>query len=376
MAAIEFFFNFENQASSATLVLATFEDLQREITKRFAGVENFEVSYLDDEDDVIKITSNIEFREALSFAVNTNDNLLILTISTKPEVVPEPVPIVSEPEQPAVLQPIVDFACKLFNGVIPDAQVQQDFSQRVSQANAVFQSGVADLKNVLNDVKIELEKQANDILDKAVELTEVSVKQPEVQLPVHNAICDACNAPIAGIRYKCLLCPDYDLCASCEAKNPSGEIHDGSHYFAKLYNPSQKLPARFGCRRVRVKHPHGHGPHKRLVNLEAEVKSIREQLAALQPVSQSEPVVIEQTIVSETIPVVPEPAPVALDNSVIIEDVPVDEPAVPVEEPAIIPPELAVFQAMGFTEADLPRIARLLKEHNNDPTAVLNVLFQ
>lgn len=40
-----------------------------------------------------------------------------------------------------------------------------------------------------------------------------------------HAICDGCDQPIFGLRYKCLVCPDYDLCDKCEKKALHSE-HD------------------------------------------------------------------------------------------------------------------------------------------------------
>lgn len=37
--------------------------------------------------------------------------------------------------------------------------------------------------------------------------------------------CDGCQGAIFGIRFKCLMCPDYDLCSACEGKGTHTE-HD------------------------------------------------------------------------------------------------------------------------------------------------------
>lgn len=33
-----------------------------------------------------------------------------------------------------------------------------------------------------------------------------------------NVICDGCEGPVVGARFKCTVCPDYDLCSTCEGK--------------------------------------------------------------------------------------------------------------------------------------------------------------
>jgi peptidoglycan hydrolase-like protein with peptidoglycan-binding domain len=75
-------------------------------------------------------------------------------------------------------------------------------------------------------------------------------RQPVNAQVVHHGItCDGCQqSPIAGIRFKCRTCPDFDLCEACEAKN----MHPADHPMVK-----------FKVEKVRGRHGgHGHPLHK------------------------------------------------------------------------------------------------------------------
>jgi len=73
-------------------------------------------------------------------------------------------------------------------------------------------------------------------------------RQPANTPVVHHGItCDGCQtSPITGIRFKCRVCSDYDLCESCEAKN----VHPADHPLIK-----------FKAEKVRHGHGMGHGHH-------------------------------------------------------------------------------------------------------------------
>jgi len=42
---------------------------------------------------------------------------------------------------------------------------------------------------------------------------------------VHDALCNYCQKQIVGVRYKCTVCPDFDMCESCKNQG----IHDPAH---------------------------------------------------------------------------------------------------------------------------------------------------
>jgi len=53
---------------------------------------------------------------------------------------------------------------------------------------------------------------------------------------IHNGVrCDGCGiSPIQGIRYKCSVCPNFDLCPNCESTGK----HPISHPLLKMIRPT------------------------------------------------------------------------------------------------------------------------------------------
>ncbi|XP_074068285.1 sequestosome-1-like isoform X1 [Macrotis lagotis] len=71
-----------------------------------------------------------------------------------------------------------------------------------------------------------------------------------------NVICDGCNGPVVGSRFKCSICPDYDLCSTCEGKGLHKE-----HNMIVFQNPFHPhLPEWFSRRRWLHKMRHGAFP--------------------------------------------------------------------------------------------------------------------
>merc|ERR1712110_984956 len=67
------------------------------------------------------------------------------------------------------------------------------------------------------------------------------VQETPVGAEIHpGVVCDACEGPVVGHRYKCLKCPDYDLCGKCEAKG----FHPG-HNMMRIATPETVWPRHF-----------------------------------------------------------------------------------------------------------------------------------
>merc|ERR1712110_506442 len=50
-----------------------------------------------------------------------------------------------------------------------------------------------------------------------------------------GVVCDGCDGPVLGPRYKCLACPDYDLCKICESRGPHSQ-----HKMVRLPQPCKR----------------------------------------------------------------------------------------------------------------------------------------
>ncbi|NXI43716.1 SQSTM protein, partial [Galbula dea] len=65
-----------------------------------------------------------------------------------------------------------------------------------------------------------------------------------------NVICDGCEGPVVGTRFKCTVCPDYDLCSTCNGKGIHKE-HNMVMFQSPLLNPFEWLPRGRWLRKMR-----------------------------------------------------------------------------------------------------------------------------
>lgn len=70
-----------------------------------------------------------------------------------------------------------------------------------------------------------------------------SIKPPPKNNVIHPTVsCDSCSpvnfVPLKGVRYSCLICPDFDLCETCESKQIDIGNHSHFHPLAKIIDPS------------------------------------------------------------------------------------------------------------------------------------------
>lgn len=89
---------------------------------------------------------------------------------------------------------------------------------------------------ILDSAKLHLRGVLSDFTDKICEGTDRTQVSQMLGDCMHlNASCDMCTkdefVPIRGVRYKCLVCQDYDLCLKCESLQFDLQYDDGHHSF-------------------------------------------------------------------------------------------------------------------------------------------------
>ena len=75
--------------------------------------------------------------------------------------------------------------------------------------------------------------------------------------PAHpGVVCDGCEKHIFGIRFKCVVCPDFDLCQTCETKGKHKE-----HEMLRISTPRDRGYNFFHGMNPFAFHPPHHPPH-------------------------------------------------------------------------------------------------------------------
>jgi len=139
---------------------------------------------------------------------------------------------VSIPEESS-LQDVISLAKSLFGSKLEDRVFCLKY--RDEEGDIISVTSDLEFKEAIRLAKLlEIE---DPVIRFVVLAAPKVVKQEDV---LHPAICDGCEQKIKGIRFKCLNCPDYDLCSICVQSKD--HIHPG-HEFASVTRP---VPFPFG----------------------------------------------------------------------------------------------------------------------------------
>uniref|UniRef100_A0A6J0SXJ2 Sequestosome-1 isoform X2 n=1 Tax=Pogona vitticeps TaxID=103695 RepID=A0A6J0SXJ2_9SAUR len=164
-------------------------------------------------------------------------------------------------DKPARYQPIRDKVAELFQGLLRNSAAASGAFQmyyKDEDGDMVAFSSDEELKLALPSVKDGIfriyVKEKKEL--KREHLHRQSCSQERPQNLVHpNVICDSCDGPVVGARFKCTICPNYDLCSTCEGKGIHKE-HNMIMFPSPLIHPFEWLPRGRWFRKMR----HGGAP--------------------------------------------------------------------------------------------------------------------
>ena len=205
----------------------TFGMVNDQIRKNFNFPDNvpLQFSYLDNEEDTIRVSSEVEFKEFLENASNLDFITLLVSSDSISEISPIPLP-----EAIPVLS--------IVGEKVPQKEPKQ----------------TEELKEQPNfNIKYQIPLIRNRRMGTPINHPPINSNGVKVQIARGcRVICDNCKEEITNLRYKCLQCPDYDLCEKCEdlkCKQENNQIHPDDHIFAKIPQPVQRPIPNFPHRR-------------------------------------------------------------------------------------------------------------------------------
>lgn len=255
-----------------------FQELAQ-LAKQLFGINSPLFKYEDDEKDLVTLTSDLELKESISLASKSGTILrLFVYENTKSSVPPQsskPKPAEGSlpsfnPEQfaqyfnPAALQELLGSFGVQANGVGIDLSNLASKLQSMGLSDAgsfpqLFENnpwvkdivqgyfaGGSPCNNNNNNNNCAGSSPCNNSSTGPSPCKQSVPEENNNNSKVHEGVrCDGCNGGVVGIRYKCSVCNDFDLCETCEAKVG---IHDPTHPLIKITAPLSRPRFGFGGR--------------------------------------------------------------------------------------------------------------------------------
>lgn len=194
-----------------------------EIASRLAKakVDQIELYYVDSEGDVIKIVDSDDFEYFMS---NTNEGneahpVIEVKIATQnSEISPLALESLKEMEQKVKL--LSESIVEVKNSLVASKEVETQIESK-PEIVPEPELEIFPEPEQKDEPEAQVEQEAPEEQPFVDETSpEPKREKPSIRIVHMNVVCDGCRAhPIIGRRFKCMICPNYDLCESCEAKD-------------------------------------------------------------------------------------------------------------------------------------------------------------
>ena len=199
----------------------TFTALSQTVTS-FFPVTGFRVKYVDEEGDYVTVANDTDLQFAYQTAVGPSLKMFVVPADTLSHC-----SSIQQTEAPPM-----DSAMEVTTGE-QEKQPMEEPEQKKPHWKGALKKLKKMVKPFFGRKKGMYKAFIEQLVRQEVSATlgvEAPVVHPRVQ-------CDGCQAsPLAGVRYKCTVCDNFDLCELCESQGTH------PHPFLKITDPSLPLP--------------------------------------------------------------------------------------------------------------------------------------
>ncbi|EGG20737.1 ZZ-type zinc finger-containing protein [Cavenderia fasciculata] len=234
----------------------TFEELYGTLKNLFK-IDPFNITYTDEDGDQITLSSEMEMKEAISMISANKPRLLRLAVTKPAAASAEPSAPASATDNASCQQPNLHHLVssiigpELFKNLnnagvaaannVDSTKLQSDISsvfQNLSDPtwiNSLVQSTLDSLKGLNTNPTDTTSASAQPAAAAPASPATQDVNNNNNKVEHPGVVCDGCNMGIFGIRHKCAVCPNYDLCESCKEKGDA--IHPTYHQMYSITTP-------------------------------------------------------------------------------------------------------------------------------------------
>eukprot|EP01111_Echinosteliopsis_oligospora_P004738 TRINITY_DN1780_c0_g1_i1.p1 TRINITY_DN1780_c0_g1~~TRINITY_DN1780_c0_g1_i1.p1 ORF type:complete len:488 (+),score=132.54 TRINITY_DN1780_c0_g1_i1:102-1565(+) len=199
----------------------SYEELTQ-IVKQLFKLSIVQLKYEDEDKDKITVTSQIELNEAFFLASRHFNNVLRIFVSETPVTSME-------------MNFLMKFLTSINLGVPTNAPADVVGSPAVQEV--LSHLGLSSSSSSSSSSSIPT-SSSNDKSSSSVDepVPAPVVNQTNSNIVHRGVTCDGCKTVnFTGVRYKCDICRNYDLCENCKAKGD--EIHPTTHTMVSITNP-------------------------------------------------------------------------------------------------------------------------------------------